>query len=149
MKIVNDQIQQIVNGVSKTDGMTLQQVSGFRKVTVSALATGQTVIMPINNGGATNVNFIATGVVLKLNAITGTLLTPPIIRIGNNGSFNNVVALTTLTGLNTAGVTFPTSLITNLASVNINSTAISIDIQTAATGSSQYDIDVYLFGIIE
>lgn len=151
MQIQNDQIKNIVNGVDKTDGITIGQSNFFRKITVSALSTGQTVIIPINNGGSSAVRFIPEYARARLKTITGVLSTAAIIRIGNSGSFDNVAALTTLTALSTVNNLLNMTLAATLSSVDISSTAISVDVQTAATGValSAYDIDIYLYGTIE
>lgn len=151
MKIENDQIKIISNGTDKTDGTAIQQINFMRKATVSGLSTGQTTIIPINNSGSVNVRYIINNGFVRLKAITGTLSTPAILRIGNNVNFDNIAALTTLTGLSTANNILPFTLAGTLASIDISSTAISIDVQTAATGVglSQYDLDIYLFGMIE
>lgn len=151
MKIQNDQIKAIVDGADKTDASSIQQINFLRKVTVSGLSMGQTTIIPVNNGGSTNVRYIPQFARVRLVSITGALLTGAILRIGNNGSFDNISALTTLTSLSTANVLLPMTLAATLSSIDLSSSAIVVDVQTAATGTvlTDYQIEVQLFGMIQ
>lgn len=120
------------------------------RVTVNALATGQTVILPVNNGvTGINYRFVPRGTPhVELIARTGTLTTPAILRVGNNGSFNNLVALSTLTGLSTVNNITLLTIAATPASLDISSAAIQVDVQTAATGPSVYSLEVVIEGFL-
>lgn len=151
MHITNDQIKTIIEGTDKTDATAIQQINFMRKATINGLVTGQTSLIPVNNGGSSAVRFIPEHGFVRLRAITGTLSTPAILRIGNSVNFDNIAALTTFTGLSAAHDVMPFILAAQLASVDISSAAISVSVQTAATGIalSVYSLDVYVFGMIE
>jgi hypothetical protein len=110
---------------------------------IDLLTTGQTVVIPSETGG----RFYAFQIFIELTDKTGATIVTPIVRIGNNGSFDNLVSLYTLTNLTAVNkLEQPTLLITD--SIDIGSTGISIDVQTAGTGSTVLKCQVIIEGVI-
>lgn len=102
------------------------------------LATGQTLAVPANVTG-----FASTFIDIVPSQITGSQTTEPVISIGSNATFDDIVE------------TFPlgTSLVAKqvvalrLAAPIIASTLdVYIDVQTAATGPTLFTAMVYLGG---
>jgi len=149
-RISNNQIKGIVAGNDLNDGVSMSQVDFFKKITVSGLSTGQTIIIPDNNGGPTNLKFIPERAFAVLKAITGTLLTDAILRIGSVSPYNNAFGSTTLTGLSQVGVFINFVAPVLLQQIDISSDPIYVDVLTAATGTglSVYDLDIYISGKI-
>lgn len=101
------------------------------------LTTGQTLCVPANVPGwnTVSIDFIPT--------ITGSQSGAPIVRVGYNATFDNIVALTNLGTTLTSGQ--PTPLL--LAAVPVGATVpIYIDVQTAATGPTSFTGKLYLGG---
>lgn len=121
----------------------LQYMVALLAVGVDLKNLGQTVIVPVKTGK----RFIPRAIFLRITASTA-LTVAPIVRAGNNGSFNNVAALTTLTSAATEMI-MPLTLVTgtSLVTIDLGTTAISLDVQTAATATT-LTADVYGEGYI-
>lgn len=137
------------NNITLPSGSTLNQTNGgftqFWKISaVNVLATGQTLILPAITGK----KFIPTQILIEMNSLTG-VLTVPIVRLGNNGSFNNVAPLFTCTGIGTVGNILTITLNTIPTTIDIGSTGISFDVQTAGIVASVATVNVFLFGILK
>lgn len=140
-----NQIKGLFAGTEVGDAITLQQADvQWRAYPVDLLTTGQTVILPVQNNAD---RFIPTHAYIELVTVTGAL-TAPIIRIGNNGSFNNVCPLFTCTGLTTQYNVLSIPLVTSLNSIDVSATAISVDVQTAGGVATIAVANVVLLGVI-
>lgn len=115
-------------------------VGVFKFANINALNIGQTIIVP----SRTSKRFIPVSAQIELIAVTGAG-TEPSVNLGSNGSWDNLVTTVALTGLGTQYELFPLTL-ANTTSLDVGSTGISIDIDTAATGFSVYTINVYVTG---
>lgn len=133
------------NGTQLGDYLNLDQAEiVWTAYPVDLLATGQTSIIPVQPAGN---RFIPTRVVIELTAVTGAL-GAPIVRLGNNGTWDNIAPLATLTGLNTQYETISIPLNTPVNSIDLSATAISFDVQTAGTVATIATASVYLIGIL-
>ena len=147
---ITQTVTTISNGTDNTQPAALgQTIQVWRATGINLLATGQTTLVAINNGSPTltNLTFVPFAAYIELTAVTG-ILTVPIIRIGNDGSFSNVAPLFTCTGLTAVRNMLQIPLVGSLVSVNINSAAIKADIQTAGLVASVATAAIYLYGVI-
>lgn len=115
-------------------------VGVYKFAGINGLNLGQTIIVP----SRTSKRFIPVSALVELATISGAG-TVPSIRLGSNGSWDNLAAIVALTGLTTQYQLFPLTL-ANTTSLDVGSTGISVDVQTAATGYSPYTINVYVTG---
>jgi hypothetical protein len=112
----------------------------YKFANLDALGTGQTIIVPSRTGK----RFVPTAASIELANVSGAGTEPSINLGSDSGTWINVVANVALTGLDTQYELFDLTLVGN--SVDVGSTGISIDIDTAATGFTDYDINVYVMG---
>lgn len=82
----------------------------------------------------------------RVRALTGVLAVAPILRIGNNGTHDNLCALATLTGA-VVGQVFTIPLIITPLALDIGTNPISVEIQTPATATTM-TIDVFFDGVV-
>jgi len=99
---------------------------------VNLKTAAQTVLIPVQSGRS----YLVRALFVRLTNVN-TLTVPPILRVGNSVNFDNIAALTTLTG----GITsmlIPLTLVTgvSLLIISIGTTAISLDVQTGATATT-------------
>lgn len=110
---------------------------------ISCIATGQTTLIAAQAGK----KFIPISApIIRLRAISG-MGSVPILSIGNDGSFVNMVALAAATGIDAVDELFFTTLIAGLKAIDINSAAIKLNVGTAATYDT-YAVDIYMPGFI-
>jgi len=117
----------------------------FSAAGVNLLATGQTALFP---GALLNRRFIPITAHIRVATASGALTTPAVVRIGNDGTFSNIAASTTLTGMDTANEVAVLTMATPATAVSVNSAGLSIDVTTAAVGPTTLTVDVYVRGIL-
>ena len=110
---------------------------------IDLLATGQTIIIETE----TSARFYPFQICIELTSKTGAIVVTPIVRLGSNGTWDNLAALTTMTNLTAVNkMEMPTVIVTD--SIDISATGISIDVQTAGTGATVLKAQVIIHGII-
>lgn len=140
-----NQVKGMADGTQIGDYITLNQADlQWRAYPIDLLTTGQTTIIPVQGTGD---RFIPTHAYIELITVTGAL-TAPIIRIGNNGSFNNVAPLFTCTGLTAQYNVLAIPLVATLNSIDLSATAIKVDVQTAGGVATIAVANVVLLGVI-
>lgn len=99
---------------------------------INLKATGQTLVVPVLAGR----KFIPTACYLHLTTVTAYAVTAAIVRVGNNGTFDNVAPLATvaLTLVTDKFISLP--LAATPAAIDINATGISVDVQTAGAATT-------------
>lgn len=118
-----------------------RQLQDFSATGINAASTGSTLIGTTQNGTQA---FHPLFVVFKMTA-ANTITIVPIVSVGTNAStYNNVIALTTLTGLTSVGAMLPTNITTVIGAIPAN-TAIFANIGTGATATTA-TLEVHLFG---
>lgn len=124
--------------------LPLGENSFVRVVTgINLLATGQTTVVPTFTGGS----FVTIAAFVEVATKTGAVVVAPIIRIGNNGTFDNLAPLFTIPGATAARVVLPMTLASPSSSLDIGTNAIKIDVQTAGTGAAVLTANIYILGI--
>ena len=115
----------------------------FQLLTRDLKVSGPTLIVPPQSGRV----FIPLRAFLRIRTVSA-LTVPPILRLGNNGNRDNIAPLLALTGA-VAGQVFTMPLTTgvNALAIDIGTTGISIDVQTAATATTM-TADVFIDGQI-
>ena len=116
--------------------MLIRQVGG-----INLLVTGQTVIVSAVAGR----KFFPLQVHIRVTALTGSIVTPPIVRLGNSGSFNNVTPLFTVVAAAVDAIDLIPS-VAALTAVDIGTIPVSLDVQTAAVGPSVMAAEIYVRG---
>lgn len=108
---------------------------------INATSTGATLVGTTLGGSQT---FHPLFVVFKMiNA--NTIAVVPIVSVGTNSAiYNNVLALTTLTGLTSTGVMLPSNIVAAIGSIPA-STGIFVNIGTGATATTA-TLEVHVFG---
>lgn len=112
---------------------------------IDLLATGATLLVPASAGKL----FIPHRAILHVRALTGVLLAGAVVRVGNSANKDNVCALfTLLTTLVVNGlVDVPLLAVPSFQAVDVNSTGISFEVQTAGTATA-WTADVHLHGVL-
>ncbi len=110
---------------------------------INLKALAQTLVVPARAGRL----FIPTQAFLHLTTVAVYAVTAAILRLGNNGTFDNaapliVVPLTLLTDS-----LLPIPLAALPAAINIGATGISVDVQTAGAATTLTGT-VHLMGIV-
>lgn len=118
-----------------------RQLQDFSITGLNATATGSTLIGTTLGGSQ---SFHPLFVVFKMtNANTITLV--PIVSVGTNSAlYNNVLALTTLTGLTATGIMLPSNVVAAIGSIPA-STGIFVNVGTGATATTA-TLEVHVFG---
>ena len=98
---------------------------------VNLMATGTTIIRP-----AIARRVIPVYVDIEIRTLTGVLTVPPICRVNAGGSTANIAALLTLTGSVIGNVWRMPLIVSPLNSVDITSTGVGFEVQTAATATT-------------
>ena len=106
------------------DGITRLHIANL-----DLTATGTVPITSVLTGR----KFIPLGAMLHVTTKSGTLTTGPIVRLGTNGTHDNVSPLLTVANTVVSDTAVNIPLVAALAAVG-NGTAVSVEIQTAATG---------------
>jgi hypothetical protein len=127
---------QLAQGGADTGSLQVFKVAG-----INLLATGQTLVVPAASGR----KWIPLSVRTRLASLTGVFVVAPIVRLGNNGSFDNMAPLFTVAALAVDGVDV-VPIVTAVTAVNIGSTGISLDVQTAGTVATVATADVFVLG---
>lgn len=117
-----------------------QHLPVYSALGVNLMALAQRVIIPSRTAD----KFIIRAAWCRIASKTGTLSVAPVIRIGNNGTFSNMCAVTTLIAAVLDQI-FALALASPLIATPA-SPAIAIDIQTAATGVTVLTGDIYVQG---
>jgi hypothetical protein len=143
---ITNSVQSNLNVVADANGELAQfgqTIGVWRATGINLLATGQTTLVATSSA----LSFIPYSAMIELTAVTG-VLTVPVVRIGNNGTFSNLAPLFTTTGLTTVRTILTIPLVTTVLSIDIGSSAIKFDVQTAGLVASVATANVYLFGIL-
>ena len=99
---------------------------------INLKATGQTLMVPVQPGR----KFLPTAVYLQLTTVTAYAVTAAIVRLGNNGTFNNVAPLLTVVLTSTTDQIIAIPLNAIPSAIDIGSTGISLDVQTAGAATT-------------
>lgn len=110
---------------------------------INLLATGQTLVAAAQTGK----KLVPVCAYLRVVSLTGVVAVAPIVRLGNNGSFNNVAALFTMVAAAVDAVD-SVPLVTSLTAVDVGSAGVSADVQTAVTGPSVLTADVIVQALL-
>ncbi len=109
---------------------------------IDLLATGQTTLL----AAVTGKKFLPQQVILELTSVTG-VLTGTVVRVGQTASWDQIAPLYTV--LLTAADTFVVvPLVGTLATIDIGTNPIKIDVQTAGTVATVAVARIHLSGII-
>jgi len=108
---------------------------------VNLLATGQTIIVPARAG----FRFIPRAARFRLRILTGVQVIVPIVRLGANGTFDNIAPLLT-TAVTVVDQVQLVPLVAALTAVDVGTNAIKVDVQTAGTGATAMTADIFLDG---
>lgn len=145
---VEELVDTIYSYINASYAFNGQYVENVWVETVDLLSTGQSVTIPVNNGNSEAFNFIPTRVYVELVDLAGSITGDAIVTVGNNGSsYNNVCGSATLSSLNAERDVQSLTLAT-LASIDISSNAIVVNVSTAATGATTMNANFYIFGIV-
>jgi hypothetical protein len=77
---------------------------------------------------------VVTGIIVRITAVN-TFVTAGSISIGQNGSVNDIIPITALTGLNTTALFFPLTPAV-VAALTISGNTISLKVTTGATATT-------------
>jgi hypothetical protein len=121
---------------------TTNRIRSYVVGSINLLATGRTLVVPV----LVSSRFIPTGALLRLTTVTGAIVGAPVVRLGNNGAFNNIAPLRTLVSAAAQAVEV-VPLNTQITAVDVGTTGISLDVQTAGTGSSVLIGEIIVSGI--
>lgn len=148
VNIINGRITAIADGVDGTDGVAMEQIGGFSVPNINLNVTGPILILSPRSG----VLFIPQTDAKpfgRIRAISGSPGVPvfPQFRVGNNGSYNNLLSSSTLTAMSTLNGLISGSLFSlpTQAAIDIGTTGISLDVQTASNYTT-YAIDLFFPG---
>jgi hypothetical protein len=111
---------------------------------VSATAIAATQIGTTENGTQ---SFHPLYVVFVMNAASSLTIAGAASVGTNSSTYNNVIAITTLTGLTTIGQMLPVPIVTAIGKIAAN-TAIFVNVTTGATGTSG-TIDIHVIGFYQ
>lgn len=105
----------------------------FTVTGINTKTTGATVVGTTENGTQ---RFVPTHIIAEVTA-TSAPLTAASVSVGTNGaSYNNILAITPLTGLTTVNTLLIIPIVLAVGSIAAN-TAINVNVTTAITGTSQ------------
>lgn len=111
-----------------------REVIKFTKTSIDAKATGATTIFTTDNGTE---RFYPLFAIIESTAASG-VLSVALVSIGTNStSFNDILPITTLTGISAANKMISLPLSVAAATSVAPNTAIKINVTTGATGTSQ------------
>jgi hypothetical protein len=77
---------------------------------------------------------VVTGIIVRITAVTA-FVTAASISIGQNGSVNDIIPITALTGLNSTALFFPLTP-TIVSALTISGNTISLKVTTGATATT-------------
>lgn len=117
----------------------------FTALDVNLRSAGQTVVVPVSTGK----RFVCTSIILEIKTATGTPGTYAVVRIGVGGSYDSVAPSFIVNEL-TVGALIAVPQVVPPLSVSVNTTPVSFDVQTAASGGSVSALtaDVQLLGFL-
>lgn len=110
---------------------------------INLKATGQTLVIPALAGR----KFVPIQAILHLTNVNAYAVTAAVVRLGNNGTFDNVCPLFTVALANVTDNTPTVPLVGTVKAIDIGATGISLDVQTAGAATTLTGT-IHLMGIL-
>lgn len=110
---------------------------------INLKATGQTLIVPALTGR----KFLPMLAYLHLTTVDTYAITAAVVRLGNNGTFDNVAPLAAVGLTLVTGGILSVPLAALLTAIDIGSTGVSLDVQTAGAATTLTGT-VHIVGIV-